>query len=87
MAVAPNEGVHWGGRPGVCGMVALSASAGAAAGPDLPGALRALLERQALSRTGAPRQPEARLAVEAIADNRLPQTFNTRLLYQRLGKP
>ena len=31
------------------------------------------------------RQPEARLVVEAIADRRLPRTFNTALLYRRLG--
>ena len=30
-------------------------------------------------------QPEARLVVEAIADHRLPRTFNTRLLCPRLG--
>ena len=32
------------------------------------------------------RQPEARLVVEAIADHRLPRTFNTRLLCTRLGE-
>ena len=31
------------------------------------------------------RQPEARLVVEAIADRRLPRTFNAALLYHRFG--
>ena len=31
------------------------------------------------------RQSETRLVVEAIADHRLPRSFNTRLLYHRLG--
>ena len=32
------------------------------------------------------RQPEARLVVEAIADQRLPRRFNTALLYHLLGQ-
>ena len=32
------------------------------------------------------RQPEARFVVEAIADQRLPQRFNTALLYHLLGQ-